>query len=161
MHVDHRCVKLIVCPGWQGELCLVRSACGGSRTTQAGVAQLVEHLICNQRVGGSNPFASSIIVTLERAARLTRSKPNETRSSPRELIPAAASQSQDARKYGRAAVAESCRVRGAMRLASCSLTAGTGNSGPRQSGSLKHRLAESPCSVELCTGGRVVNGSRL
>jgi hypothetical protein len=29
----------------------------GSR--RAGVAQLVEHLICNQRVGGSNPFASS------------------------------------------------------------------------------------------------------
>ena len=29
----------------------------GFRT--AGVAQLVEHLICNQRVGGSNPFASS------------------------------------------------------------------------------------------------------
>ena len=28
--------------------------------SQAGVAQLVEHLICNQRVGGSNPFASSI-----------------------------------------------------------------------------------------------------
>ena len=27
----------------------------------AGVAQLVEHLICNQRVGGSNPFASSSI----------------------------------------------------------------------------------------------------
>jgi hypothetical protein len=26
----------------------------------AGVAQLVEHLICNQRVRGSNPFASSI-----------------------------------------------------------------------------------------------------
>ena len=26
----------------------------------AGVAQLVEHLICNQRVGGSNPSASSI-----------------------------------------------------------------------------------------------------
>ena len=26
----------------------------------AGVAQLVEHLICNQRVGGSNPFVSSI-----------------------------------------------------------------------------------------------------
>ena len=25
----------------------------------AGVAQPVEHLICNQRVGGSNPFASS------------------------------------------------------------------------------------------------------
>ena len=28
-------------------------------TTKAGVAQLVEHLICNQRVGGSNPFAGS------------------------------------------------------------------------------------------------------
>ena len=27
----------------------------------AGVAQLVEHLICNQRVGGSNPFASSTL----------------------------------------------------------------------------------------------------
>jgi hypothetical protein len=27
----------------------------------AGVAQLVEHLICNQRVRGSNPFASSRI----------------------------------------------------------------------------------------------------
>src|SRR5262249_52035810 len=27
----------------------------------AGVAQLVEHLICNQRVGGSNPSASSIV----------------------------------------------------------------------------------------------------
>jgi hypothetical protein len=27
----------------------------------AGVAQLVEHLICNQRVGGSNPFASSTV----------------------------------------------------------------------------------------------------
>ena len=27
--------------------------------SDAGVAQLVEHLICNQRVGGSSPFASS------------------------------------------------------------------------------------------------------
>jgi hypothetical protein len=29
------------------------------RSCWAGVAQLVEHLICNQTVGGSNPFASS------------------------------------------------------------------------------------------------------
>ena len=29
-------------------------------SAEAGVAQLVEHLICNQRVGGSNPSASSI-----------------------------------------------------------------------------------------------------
>tara|TARA_Y100000741_G_scaffold133312_1_gene100394 strand:+ start:206 stop:373 length:168 start_codon:yes stop_codon:yes gene_type:complete len=28
----------------------------------AGVAQLVEQLICNQQVGGSNPFAGSIYV---------------------------------------------------------------------------------------------------
>ena len=33
---------------------------GVFRVGRAGVAQLVEHLICNQRVGGSNPFASSI-----------------------------------------------------------------------------------------------------
>ena len=33
--------------------------CAIYREVFAGVAQLVEHLICNQRVGGSNPFASS------------------------------------------------------------------------------------------------------
>ncbi len=31
----------------------------GSMAVRAGVAQLVEHLICNQTVGGSSPFASS------------------------------------------------------------------------------------------------------
>ena len=34
---------------------------GGHVSDTAGVAQLVEHLICNQRVRGSNPFASSSI----------------------------------------------------------------------------------------------------
>ena len=34
----------------------------------AGVAQLVEHLICNQRVRGSNPFASSSIKKLQTEA---------------------------------------------------------------------------------------------
>ena len=29
-----------------------------ARFASAGVAQLVEHLICNQRVGGSTPSAS-------------------------------------------------------------------------------------------------------
>jgi hypothetical protein len=29
---------------------------------QAGVAQLVERLICNQNVGGSNPFTGSNIL---------------------------------------------------------------------------------------------------
>jgi hypothetical protein len=31
------------------------------KAVRAGVAQLVEHLICNQRVGGSNPFVSSTL----------------------------------------------------------------------------------------------------
>jgi hypothetical protein len=39
--------------------CIRASGRGGSGMVRAGVAQLVEHLICNQRVGGSNPFASS------------------------------------------------------------------------------------------------------
>jgi hypothetical protein len=34
--------------------------CYTSRFVLAGVAQLVEQLICNQPVGGSSPFASSI-----------------------------------------------------------------------------------------------------
>ena len=48
---------------------------------QAGVAQLVEHLICNQRVGGSNPFASSRIVAMSAPLRRSRSKPNQTQLS--------------------------------------------------------------------------------
>ena len=42
---------------------LLRVTRGGATESKiavgAGVAQLVEHLICNQRVGGSSPFASS------------------------------------------------------------------------------------------------------
>ena len=45
LHVSCRCVNFSDCPG--------------VRERFAGVAQLVEHLICNQRVRGSNPFASS------------------------------------------------------------------------------------------------------
>ena len=36
------------------------SAIMGRRLLQAGVAQLAEHLICNQTVGGSNPLAGSM-----------------------------------------------------------------------------------------------------
>src|ERR1700738_3050542 len=36
----------------------------------AGVAQLVEHLICNQRVGGSSPFASSSFLTARKSLDL-------------------------------------------------------------------------------------------
>src|ERR1700722_11900045 len=34
----------------------------GSTAVRAGVAQLVEHLICNQTVGGSSPFARSRVL---------------------------------------------------------------------------------------------------
>ena len=44
---------------WQCARAFFGSPGSGFRVARAGVAQLVEHLICNQRVGGSNPFASS------------------------------------------------------------------------------------------------------
>src|ERR1017187_7028587 len=40
---------------------VLRSADCRCGSMSAGVAQLVERLICNQRVGGSNPSASSIV----------------------------------------------------------------------------------------------------
>src|ERR1051325_3272333 len=51
---------------------------------QAGVAQLVEHLICNQRVGGSNPSASSIdsrYATLRSLSRRIRQRRKSTGKS--------------------------------------------------------------------------------
>ncbi len=54
LHVKYRYGNFYNCPVRKRDKCdraLARS--------QAGVAQLVEHLICNQRVRGSNPFASS------------------------------------------------------------------------------------------------------
>ena len=52
---------LLNCPGhWEG----IRGRDTPKQvflSLDAGVAQLVEHLICNQRVGGSSPFASSSI----------------------------------------------------------------------------------------------------
>ena len=67
---SHGCMEfnaydnLTNCPGHlKGiEGILVRVGRAGSRI--AGVAQVVEHLICNQRVGGSNPFASSSNTTV-------------------------------------------------------------------------------------------------
>lgn len=35
------------------------------RTSIAGLAQLVEHLICNQRVGGSSPSTGTIAFRLQ------------------------------------------------------------------------------------------------
>ena len=82
------CVSLNVCPGGQGELCLI-----GARALigqHAGVAQLVEHLICNQRVGGSSPFASSRfgVLSTPRGVAAEASQ-GRSQNSPRELNPAA------------------------------------------------------------------------
>jgi hypothetical protein len=53
-------LKLALRRTLRGHCC---ASCGWAYREQiavwAGVAQLVEHLICNQRVGGSSPFASS------------------------------------------------------------------------------------------------------
>ena len=55
-------LKFIGCPEGFGALCAPArfAACTAAVAKEsAGVAQLVEHLICNQGVRGSNPFASS------------------------------------------------------------------------------------------------------
>jgi hypothetical protein len=53
------------------------------RFSPAGVAQLVEHLICNQRVRGSNPFASS---RLRRIAGVSESPKETNRESAAEIL---------------------------------------------------------------------------
>ena len=57
--VDCRCDTLANCPGHLEGIRGISLREGASVPGSAGVAQSVEHLICNQRVGGSNPFASS------------------------------------------------------------------------------------------------------
>ena len=42
--------------------------------TSAGLAQLVEHLICNQGVGGSNPSAGTIKIKHLRRVSVTGAK---------------------------------------------------------------------------------------
>ena len=59
LHVECRYGNLENCPGHQEGSRRTFCARKGGKSDFAGVAQLVEHLICNQRVGGSNPFASS------------------------------------------------------------------------------------------------------
>ena len=53
------CGTLYNCPGHLAGIRGISLRDGASFPRIAGVAQSVEHLICNQRVGGSNPFASS------------------------------------------------------------------------------------------------------
>src|SRR5580658_9654991 len=57
LQVNCPCDNLNNCPGLQEG---IRKYCARrDLLPPAGVAQSVEHLICNQRVGGSIPFASS------------------------------------------------------------------------------------------------------
>src|ERR1700752_4216099 len=53
------CDTLNNCPGHLARIRGISLGEGMSSPEFAGVAQSVEHLICNQRVGGSIPFASS------------------------------------------------------------------------------------------------------
>ena len=54
-----RCGTLYNCPGHLEGIRGIRLRGSATFPSVAGVAQSVEHLICNQRVGGSIPFASS------------------------------------------------------------------------------------------------------
>ena len=57
--LDCACDTLTNCPGHLEGIRGTSLLKGAFVPRSAGVAQSVEHLICNQRVGGSNPFASS------------------------------------------------------------------------------------------------------
>src|SRR5579871_338870 len=84
-----------------------------SRHVQAGVAQLVEHLICNQRVGGSSPSASSTLsqiagyqdLTADRVFRQYPSKSAAQRHD-QEVISAARRPSDCKQSYGRCHVVD-------------------------------------------------------
>ena len=60
------CDSLVNCPGHLAGIRGISLREGASFLRIAGVAQSVEHLICNQGVGGSNPFASSRVEAVYR-----------------------------------------------------------------------------------------------
>lgn len=60
-----------------GTTCLFGPGDGPETAHLAGVAQLVEHLICNQRVAGSTPVAGSILCTQQKGS--TRPKKGSRR----------------------------------------------------------------------------------
>ena len=104
---------------------------GRTRLFRAGVAQLVEHLICNQRVGGSSPFASSRSLTADEefgfgctVRTVLAGRPPETSST--------------------------IETRFDQRYADRGLC-----------GELMPVAADQMVWGRMCTGGRVVNGSRL
>ena len=125
-------------PGGSSQSCLSLegSICQGSRLFWAGVAQLVEHLICNQRVGGSNPFVSSTCQQLQ--SRQGRSSKSWT-----DLVVLPARSGPQTSHHSFKAFSRTIRIR---------IGAGVWRQVPRRC---------APGSLHRCTGGRVVNGSRL
>ena len=63
---------------WAGHLPVHAVALLQAKGALGGVAQLVEHLVCNQGVVGSNPFAST---TLQLNMMLASTKYSEVRSA--------------------------------------------------------------------------------
>ncbi len=137
--VAHLCGHLFRVVHLQGLIAKLTSALGcvwAKRLSWAGVAQLVEHLICNQRVGGSNPFVSSTS---------SKSSPELSEKARVERIwlycwpvPARRPHTTPSRQSPARFETESA----------------TGSGG-------KCRVLRSKPVCKRCTGGRVVKGSRL
>src|SRR5208282_1904199 len=89
LHVKCPCDNLNNCPGHQEGIREVLCPYKG-RLPPAGVAQSVEHLICNQRVGGSIPFASSRKTRFRKQKRfaLRRALAARFQSTPSDYFPA-------------------------------------------------------------------------
>ena len=64
-----------------------RSSVRPEQAVRAGVAQLVEHLICNQRVGGSSPFASSSLSRTQGSSKICKDAPATRSATPTPLSP--------------------------------------------------------------------------
>src|ERR1700722_12552080 len=113
---------------------------GGER---AGVAQLVEHLICNQRVGGSNPFASSKYGSGNGGRKRQELTGGDKILNAGVLTPRRIHFRRNVGKFRRST--GGCGVRGRWMSGELGGVSGGGFFAPGQMG----------------TGGRAVNGSRL
>ena len=159
-----QCVERECVYAWCG---VVSDCPGGLFVVRAGVAQLVEHLICNQRVGGSNPFASSTYSNRSKDRETASLKRMEftgggclfkrpgpvLRGDPTEV------HAPKCRRVLRAGPDALKRVAGGERQADL---AGSPEADFRSWGALAGSPATGLCRRgALRTGGRAVNGSRL
>ena len=109
------------------------------RGRRAGVAQLVEHLICNQRVGGSSPFASSRFKALSEP----RGVAAEASQAGRRLSERTDPSSSFPKRFGeKAALCGVTEVFVEGFLASGSLIAGSGRTGPDVVLGIRAQVAE-------------------